>query len=111
MPFGLCNVSTTFQRLFMYIFTDLLLKSMTVFVDDFSTQYSASTHSKCVRADLIRRKKLQLALNPDKTFLGVQREVLLEYVANEKGLEPDSNKIAVIDGLATQPMLGRWLSC
>ena len=111
MPFGLCNVSTTFQRLFMYIFTDLLLKSITVFVDDFSTQYSASTHSKCVRADLIRRKKLQLALNPDKTLLGVQREVLLEYVANEKGLEPDSNKIAVIDGLATQPMLGRWLSC
>ena len=34
MPFGLCNAPATFQRLVIYIFTDLLFKSMTVFVDD-----------------------------------------------------------------------------
>ena len=44
---------------------------------------------------------MRLALNPDKTFLGVQREVLLGYVVSEKGMEPDPDKIAVIDGLAT----------
>lgn len=37
MSFGLCNASITFQRLVMYMFTDLLYKSMTMFVDDFST--------------------------------------------------------------------------
>ena len=37
IPFGLYNASATFQRLVVYIFTDLFFKSMIVFVDDFST--------------------------------------------------------------------------
>ena len=101
MSFGFCNASATFQRLVMYIFIDLLFKSTTVFVDDFSTQSSASEHLQCMREALIRCRKMQLALNPDKTFLGVQRGVLLGYVVSEKGREPDSNKIVVIDELAT----------
>lgn len=101
MPFGLCNAPATFQRLVMYVFTDLLYKSMTVFVDDFSTQSSAAEHLQCVREALIRCRRMQLALNPEKTFLGVQRGVLLGYVVSEKGREPDPDKIAVIEGLAT----------
>ena len=57
----------------MYIFTDLLFKSMTEFVDDFSTQSSASLHLECVRESWIRCRRMQLALNLDKTFLGVQK--------------------------------------
>ena len=43
---------------------------------------------------------MRLALNPNKTFLGVQRGVLLSYVVSEKGRELNPDKIAVIDGLA-----------
>ena len=71
MPFGLCNASAIFQRLVMYIFTDLLFKSMTIFVDDFSTQSRACSHLECIREAFISVRKMQLALNPDKTFLGV----------------------------------------
>jgi hypothetical protein len=99
MPFGLCNVLATFQRLIMYIFTDLLFKSMTVFVDDFSTQSNTNDHLQCVREIFIRCKKIQLALNSDKTFLGVNREVLLGYVVSKKGREPNMEKIEVISGL------------
>ena len=49
MPFGLCNAPATFQRLVMFIFSDLLYKSMTVFVDDFSTQSDEGSHLECVR--------------------------------------------------------------
>ena len=42
MSFGLCYAPATFQRLVMYIFTYLLLKSMTVFVDNFNIQSNAS---------------------------------------------------------------------
>ena len=71
MPFGLYNAPATFQRLVMYIFTDLLFEFMTVFVDDFNTQSSTSQHLESVREALMRCRKAQLALNPYKTFLRV----------------------------------------
>ena len=84
MPFGLCNVPATFQRLVMYIFTGLLFKSMTVYIDDFSTQSTSEDHVESVRLALVRCRKMRLALNPDKTFLDVQRGVLLGYVVSER---------------------------
>ena len=101
LPFGLCNAPATFQRLVMYIFTDLLYKSRTVFINDFSTQSNASSHLECVREALVRCRKMRLALNPDKKFLGVYKDILLGYVVSEKGREPDLNKIAVINKLPT----------
>lgn len=43
----------------MYIFSDLLFKSMTVFVDDFSTQFSVNSHLECVREALIRCRMME----------------------------------------------------
>ena len=77
MPFGLCNTPATFQRLVMYTFTDLLFKSMTIYIDDFSTQSSISQHLQCIREALVRYNQMQLALSPDKTFLGVQEGCLI----------------------------------
>ena len=100
MPFGLCNVPATFQRLVMYIFSDLLYKSMTVYIDDFNTQSSVGDHLECVREALKRCRKVRLALNPEKTYLAVQRGILLVYVVSEKGREPDPKKITVINELS-----------
>ena len=36
MPFSLCNAPTTFQRCMQAIFSDLIEKTMKVFMDDFS---------------------------------------------------------------------------
>jgi hypothetical protein len=96
MHFGLCNAPATFQRLVIFIFSDLLYKSMTVFVDDFSTQSNTESHLECVREALKRCRMTRLALNPEKTYLAVRRGVLLGYVVSEKGREPDPEKIAVI---------------
>ena len=101
MPFGLCNAPATFQRLVMYIFTDLLFKSMTVYINNFNTLSTSNNHVESVRLALVRCRNMRLTLNPDKTFLGVHRGVLLGYVMNEKNREPDPDKIAMIDGLAT----------
>ena len=76
MSFGLCNAPATFQRLVIYIFTDLLFKSMTVYIDDFSTESSTKEHLQCVREALVRCRQMHLALNPDKTFLGVKGRIL-----------------------------------
>lgn len=44
---------------------------MTFFIDDFNTQ--SSQHLECVRDALLGCMKMQLALNPNKIFLAVQR--------------------------------------
>jgi hypothetical protein len=99
MPFGLCNTPATFQRLIMFIFFDVLYKLMTVFVDDFSIQSDTESHLECVRDALKRCRMAKLALNLEKTYLAVQKGVLLGYVVNERGREPDPEKIAIIDEL------------
>ena len=101
MPFGLCNAPATFQRLVLYIFNDLLFKFMTVFIDDFSTESDVSDHLHCVREVLVRCRKMRLALNPDKTFLGVNRGVFLGYVVSEKRRVLDPEKVVAISELET----------
>ena len=99
MPYGFCNAPTTFQRLVMFIFLDLLYKSMTGFMDDFSTQSDAESHMECMREALKRCKNARLALNPEKTCLAVQKGLLLIYVMSGNGRDPDPTKVAVNDEL------------
>ena len=58
MPFRFCNALATFQRLIM-LFTILLFKLMTVFVDDFSTQSNTSQHLESMKEASMRCKKAQ----------------------------------------------------
>ena len=97
MSFRFCNAPATFQKLVIFIISDLLCKSMTVYVDDFSTQSDEGSHLECVRKTLKRCKTTRLVVNPEKTYLAVRRGVLLGYVVNERGREPDPEKIVVIE--------------
>jgi hypothetical protein len=49
----LCNAPATFQRAIMFVFSKLLLTTMTVYIDDFSVQSSVDEHLKWVRECLI----------------------------------------------------------
>ena len=71
IPFSLSNVPATFERLVMYIFTNLFIKFMTMFLDDFDMQSSANQYLECVKETLMKYRKMQLALNSRKIFLGV----------------------------------------
>ena len=55
MLFGLCNASSTFQRCMMAIFSDMVVKTIEVFMDDFSVL--GSSFDNCLenlRSVLIR---------------------------------------------------------
>lgn len=73
MPFGLCNAPSAFQRAMTHAFSDLLHTSMTVFIDDFSTQSSRAAHLDSVRESFKWCRRTGIALNPDKIFLAVRR--------------------------------------
>jgi RNase H-like domain found in reverse transcriptase/Integrase core domain/Integrase zinc binding domain len=74
----------------------LLHKSMSVFIDDFSTQTNAVNHYAMLRECFVRCRRNRLALNPAKVYLGVQKGVLLGYVVSKAGKEPDPEKVEVI---------------
>ena len=99
MPFGLCNAPSAFQRAMSFAFSDLLHRSMTVFIDDFSTHSSAAEHLYWVQECLIRCRRTGIAVNLDKLFLAVKRGVLLGHIVSQEGTEPDPTKVEVITNL------------
>ena len=64
MPFGLCNASGTFQRCMMAIFSDMVEKTIEVFMDDFSVL--GSSFDNCLenlRSVLIKCEETNLVPN------------------------------------------------
>jgi hypothetical protein len=99
MPFGLCNASVTFQKVMTYVFSELLCKSMAVFIDDFSTQTSREEHLEMLKACFQRCREVGISLNLEKVYLAVVQGVLLGYVVFKKGKKLDPNKVEVIINL------------
>ena len=64
MPFELCNAPSTFQRCMMAIFSDMVEKTIEVFMDDFSIL--GNSFDNCLenlRSVLIRCEETNLILN------------------------------------------------
>ena len=96
MPFGLCNAPATFQRAMMYIFANLLHKSMAVFIDDFYVHGSKESHFEDLRACFECCREYHVSLNPEKTILFVLRGILLWHLVSEESRLPDPEKVKVI---------------
>jgi hypothetical protein len=82
-----------------YAFSELLCKSMVVFIDDFSTQTSQEEHLEILRACFQRCREFGISLNPENVYLVVVWSTLLGYVISKKGKEPNLNKVELIINL------------
>ena len=100
MPFGLCNAPGTFQRCMMTIFSDMVEKTIEVFMDDFSV--FGSSFDNCLenlRSVLIRCEETNLVLNWDKCHFMVQEGIVLGHRISARGIEVDRAKIETIEKL------------
>ena len=100
MPFGLCNSPCTFQRCIMAIFSDMVEKTIEVFMDDFSVL--RSSFNDCLenlRAVLIRCEETNLVLNWEKCHFIVQEGIVLGHRISTRGIEVDQAKIEAIEKL------------
>ncbi|XP_019178139.1 PREDICTED: uncharacterized protein LOC109173357 [Ipomoea nil] len=100
MSFGLCNAPVTFQRCMLAIFSDLVEKTMEVFMDDFSVY--GSSFDNCVDnldEALGTCQEANLVLNWEKCHFMVQQGIVLGHKISEKGIEVDSAKVEVIEKL------------
>ena len=100
MPFRLCNAPGTFQRCMMTIFSDMVEKTIEVFMDDFSVLGSSfNNFLENLRSVLIRCEETNLVLNWEKCHFMVQEGIVLGHRISARGIEVDKAKIEVIEKL------------
>ena len=100
MPFGLCNAPGTFQRCMMAIFSDMVEKTIEIFMDDFSVM--GNSFDNCLanlRAVLARCEETNLVLNWEKCHFMVQEGIVLRHRISARGIEVDKAKIEAIEKL------------
>ena len=80
MPFGLCNAPGTFQRCMMAIFSDMVEKTIEIFMDDFSVLgNSFDNRLENLRSVLVRCEETNLILNWEKCHFMVQEGIVLGH--------------------------------
>ena len=100
MTFGLCNAPGTFQRCMMAIFSDMVEKTIEIFMDDFSVL--GNSFDNCLenlRSVLIRCEETNLVLNWEKCHFRVQEGIVLGHRISARGIEVDRAKIEAIEKL------------
>ena len=88
MPFSLCNASGTFQRCLMAIFSDMVEKSIEIFMDDFSV--TGSTFDECLRnLTMVLKECMEpnLVINWEKCHFMVREGLVLGHHISGKGIE------------------------
>ena len=100
MPFGLCNAPGTFQRCMMAIFSDMVEKTIEVFMDDFSVLGSSfDGFLENLRSVLVRCEETNIVLNWEKCHLMVQEGIVLGHQISARGIEVDLAMIEAIEKL------------
>ena len=100
MPFGLCNAPGTFQRCMMAIFSDMVEKTIEIFMDDFSVMGNSFDNClKNLRAVLARCEEINLVLNWEKCHFMVQEGIVLGHRISARGIEVDKANIEAIEML------------
>ena len=100
IPFGLCNLPGTFQRCMMAIFSDMVERTIEVFIDDFSVL--GKSFDNCLenlRQALIRGEETNLVLNWEKCHFMVKEGIVLGHRISESGIEVDRAKVETIEKL------------
>ena len=97
MLFGLKNIGTTYQRIIITLFHDMIHKEMEVYVDDIIIK-SKKTEDHLIDLKKLfeRLRKYNLKLHLVKCAFGAPTGKLLGFIVSKKGIEIDPAKIKII---------------
>jgi hypothetical protein len=101
MPFGLCNVGGTFQRVQTKIFGPYIGKFIRVYLDDFAVFGDRSIHTSHLRAAFERLALHKSSLSPEKCKIRLSQGALLGHVVSKDGIRVDPEKVKWILDLRT----------
>jgi hypothetical protein len=100
MPFGLRNAGATYQRCMQHVFGDHIGQTVEPYIDDIVVKTRKAddlVSDLCVAFDCLRANGVKL--NPEKCVFGVPRGMLLGYIVSQRGIEPNLEKVAALDGM------------
>ncbi|KAL6192075.1 hypothetical protein ACLB2K_038462 [Fragaria x ananassa] len=99
MPFGLKNAGTTYQRIMIAIFHDMMGKED--YVDDVVVKSKTrGEHWSILRKVLKRCRAYRVKMNPKKCSFGVSIGKFLGFVVHSKGIDVDPDKARAIASTA-----------
>src|SRR6202030_1022553 len=97
MPFGLTNAPTAFQHFINDVFSDLLAKTMIVYLDDILVYSNdLELHVEHVWEVLRHLRANGLFTHPGKCFFHTEEVEYLGFLLSLKGLTMDPGKVKVI---------------
>uniref|UniRef100_A0A2N9IK88 RNase H type-1 domain-containing protein n=1 Tax=Fagus sylvatica TaxID=28930 RepID=A0A2N9IK88_FAGSY len=100
MPFGLKNAGATYQRMVTKMFSELLGKTIEVYIDDMVVKSVRSTdHVQDLRQVFRILRTHNLKLNASKCAFGVSSGKFLGFMVTQHGIETNPDQIAAIQGL------------
>ncbi|KAL2240906.1 UNVERIFIED_CONTAM: Retrovirus-related Pol polyprotein from transposon [Sesamum indicum] len=103
MPFGLKNADVTYQRLVNKMFSELIRRTMEVYVDDMLVKSKRSdNHLEHLKQAFTIMMSYGMKLNPNKCTFRVSGGTFLGYMVSERRIEPNPEKIEAIMGLRSQ---------
>jgi hypothetical protein len=88
MTFGLKNASAMYQHAMNYIFHDLIVKLVEIYIDNVVVKsVSVEGHLEDLRQVLERTRRFGLRMNPMKCALGVSAGQFSGFLVHERGIE------------------------
>ena len=100
MPFGLTNSGASLQRLMVHILRGLEYRYALIYIDDIIIfSKSVDEHLAHLEEVFKRLREANIKLNPKRGNFVKQKLEYLGHVINPKGVEPDPNKIRVVQGI------------
>ena len=81
MPFGLKNIATTYKRMAIAMFHDMIYKELEVYIDDMIVKLKTREGPPTDLKKFLKRvKRYSLILNLKKCIFGVTSDKILGYI-------------------------------
>ena len=97
MPFGLKNAGATYQRLVNRMFQKQIGTFIEVYIDDMlAKSIKAELHITHLAEAFQVLKSYNMKLNPTKCTFGVSAGKFLGFIANNRGIEANPDKLKVV---------------
>ena len=118
MPFNLKNVGATYQRLMDYVFHDMIVQNVEVYVDDIVVKSdSCEQHISDLKEVFQALRKYRMRLNPEKCAFGVEGGKFLGFMLTHRGIDANPEKCKAITEMRSpsglkeiQRLIGRLTS-